>query len=145
MFEKDGKAGYLGFSEEYNLSYTVNLRGGSNNRSTGLLLHKNLYKVNVDAAVSVERNSTGIGIVIHNWRGEFMTGKCFLCSAAQIHTEKELLAAREGCHFHGKWTSKTSIIPFEGGARNVVDYIKENKCDLPYNGYVIRYGFLYAP
>ena len=33
-------------------------------------------------------------------------------------------------------------IHFEGDARSAVDYIKENKCDLSYNGSVIRDGFL---
>ena len=40
------------------------------------------------------------------------------------------------------WEMDFEKIHFEGDARSAVDYIKENKCDLSYNGSVIRDGFL---
>ena len=103
---------------------------------------ENVYKVNVDAALSIENNIMGVGIVVWNSEGMFMAGKSVQLAGCLEPHRAELIEAREALLF--AWDASFRRVILEGDATNVYSNIESVEDDLSYNGSILRDIVLYA-
>ena len=55
-----------------------------------------VFKVNTNEATFEEDNAYGVGIVIHDWRGRFITGKSMNFTGSVEALKDESMATKEG-------------------------------------------------
>ena len=112
------------------------------NRISRQVPPENVYKINVDAALSIEHQCSGIGIIIRDYAGLFMAGRILQIQACTDPHRAELLAAREGLPF--AWENGFQKVILEGDARKVYDSIERADDDMSYNGSILRDIVMYA-
>ena len=93
------------------------------------------HKVNFDAAVFREAHSAGIGVIIRDWRGEFVGALSVPMLRTHSVAEMEALACRKAVEFAAEMGVQRVI--FEGDSAMVINALNHNNAGLSSYGVVI--------
>ena len=94
------------------------------------------HKVNFDAAMFREAHLAGIGVVVRDWRGEFVGALSSPMSLTNSVAEMEALACRKAVEFAAEIGVQRVI--FEGDSAMVINALNQNNAGLSSYGVVIE-------
>ena len=94
------------------------------------------HKVNFDAAVFKEAHSTGIGVIVQDWRGEFVGALSSPMTLTHSVVELEALVCWKAVEFAAEIGVQRVI--FEGDSAMVINALNQNNAGLSSYGVVIE-------
>ena len=94
------------------------------------------HKVNFNAAVFREAHLAGIGVIVRDWRGEFVGALSSPMSLTHLVAEMEALACRKTIEFTAEIGVQRVI--FEGDLTMVINALNQNNAGLSSYGVVIE-------
>ena len=94
-----------------------------------------VFKLNTDGATFEEDNAYGVGVVIRDWRGRFVAGKCKRFTGMVEAHKAEATAVKEGLQLASDLGIRALIL--ESDVRVVVEDFGTGSMDRSHNGLIM--------